>query len=59
MINRYQRVYVLNLLSQQKEDEDKLSQSFRNLLEQRNDANIGWKNYDFHRELSNDNYDRI
>ena len=50
---------MLNLLSQSKVDEDKLSSSYINLLEMRNDSNVGCYNYDFHRELSNDNFDQI
>ena len=59
LIHRYNRVYVLNLLSQSKLDEEKLSQTMNNLLEMRNDKNISSYNYDFHRELGNDNYDNI
>ena len=58
LLRRYNRVLVLNLLSQSKLDEEKLSQCYNNLIEQRNDKDINCYNYDFHRELSSiDDYD--
>ena len=57
LLRKYSRVLVLNLLSQSKQDEEKLSEQMNNLLEMRNDRNVSSYSYDFHRELSNDNFD--
>ena len=56
---KYNRVYVLNLLSQSKLDEDKLSQVLINTIDGRDDRNIQLYNYDFHRELAGDNFGLI
>lgn len=66
-MSRYGRVYVINLLSQQKIEEDRLSQTLNNLLEQRQkqmneqgvDPKLGYYNFDFHDRLAGDNYQEI
>ena len=59
LLRTYNRVYVLNLLSQSKMEEQKLSTTLIDQLDQRNDQNISYYCYDFHRELAGDNFDQI
>ena len=61
LLKSYNRVYVLNLLSgQDKLDEVKLAKVMLNLLEERNDPNIGFYSFDFHERLQGgSNYDMI
>ena len=59
MIKKYGKVHVLNLLSQSKLDEDKLSTTMGALLQQRADPKISKCDFDFHRYLANDNFDNI
>ena len=60
LLRKYSRVYVLNLLSgQDKQDEVKISQAMLNLLEERNDPNIGFYSFDFHDRIQGGNYAEI
>lgn len=56
---KYGKVLLLNLLSQSKIDEDKLSTTMNTLIEERADQNISKVDYDFHRELAGDNFENI
>ena len=58
MVDDYKKVFVLNLLSTEKYDEEKLSDRAINLIKRRTQTDtIGHLSYDFHKYTANDNFD--